>query len=584
MTLFAASVLRSGRDGPRAVRVDLCWLIGLTLLLVATGIGLRDPWPADEPRFTLIARDMIASGNWLIPQVGGDLYADKPPLYFWLLAAAMKLTGLPKLAFLLPSFMAAAGCVVLVYDLARRLWNRETALAAGFALLATAQFLWQARQAQIDATLCFWTTLGLYGLLRHLLLGPAWRWWAIGWAAAGFGIITKGIGFLPLLVLIPYALARGRAWHPRPEVAWGWRWAVGPVAFIGAIATWLAPMLIAASSDPQLAHYRDEILFRQTVDRYAQAWHHREPFWYFPVEVIPVLWLPLTALVPWLWGHWRQSLRERDLRVMLPLAWVVLVVLFFSLSSGKRGIYVLPAVPAFVLACAPYLSAIVERLAARRVLLAIASLVSVTTVLAAAYLMFVPERRQDLTEMYGLQVVGPLLAIGVPVGLVCLWARARHAVLAYGAFVAIALLVVSYWLNPAMNDVRSGKYFVREVEALTTGIPELGLVGYKEQYLLQLARSSTNFGHARWAEGRREAADAAAWLVARQGRTLLMSQAMRDFCFKDSNAREVGTANREHWYLISGSADPACVKEGHPVVARHYSPPALQTSAQFAGE
>ena len=81
------------------------------------------------------------------------------------------------------------------------------------------QFVWQARQAQIDATLCFWTTLSLYGLLRHLLLGPSWRWYTIGWAAAGLGVITKGVGFLPLLVLIPFAILR----NPQLAAAQGHR-------------------------------------------------------------------------------------------------------------------------------------------------------------------------------------------------------------------------------------------------------------------------------------------------------------------------------------------------------------------------
>ena len=84
---------------PHAVAVraallrDLALLVGLGLLLIATGIGLRDPWPADEPRFALIARDMVASGDWLFPRAGGDLYQDKPPLYFWLLACAYALIG-----------------------------------------------------------------------------------------------------------------------------------------------------------------------------------------------------------------------------------------------------------------------------------------------------------------------------------------------------------------------------------------------------------------------------------------------------------------------------------------------------------
>jgi len=78
-------LLRPGAADQHAVVVDLCWLTGLCLLLMGVGLGLRDPWPADEPRFALIARDMLRSGDWLVPRVGGDLYPDKPPFYFWLL-------------------------------------------------------------------------------------------------------------------------------------------------------------------------------------------------------------------------------------------------------------------------------------------------------------------------------------------------------------------------------------------------------------------------------------------------------------------------------------------------------------------
>ena len=97
--------------------VDLLWLLGLALLLIATGIGLRDPWPADEPRFALVARDMVATGDWLLPRVGGQPYADKPPLFFWLIATGLVLTHSLRVAFLLPSFLAGFGCVALVYDL-----------------------------------------------------------------------------------------------------------------------------------------------------------------------------------------------------------------------------------------------------------------------------------------------------------------------------------------------------------------------------------------------------------------------------------------------------------------------------------
>src|SRR5215217_5812131 len=150
--------LRPGRQSAGDVAWVVFWLVGLALLMMGVGLGLRDPWPADEPRFALIAQDMLRSGDWLIPRVGGDLYADKPPVFFWLLAGSMALTGSMRLGFLLPSLLAGVGTVVLVYDLLRRVRGREVALTGGFMLLLTFQFVWQARQAQIDATLCFFTT------------------------------------------------------------------------------------------------------------------------------------------------------------------------------------------------------------------------------------------------------------------------------------------------------------------------------------------------------------------------------------------------------------------------------------------
>lgn len=573
MRQFAARFLRPGATARRDVRADLLWLIGFALILIATGVGLRDPWPADEPRFALVAHDMLLSGEWLIPQVGADIYADKPPLFFWLMALCMMITGSLRAGFLLPSLCAGIGCIVLVYDLARRLWNRETGLIAGLALLVSVQFVWQARQAQIDATLCFWTTLGLYGLLRHCLLGPSWRWYAVGWAAAGLGIITKGVGFLPLLVLIPFALMQRGAWTPRLHGRGGVRWLLGPLALLAAVAIWLVPMLIAAQGDPLIAAYRDEILFHQTINRYAAAWHHREPFWYFIVEVIPGLWLPLTALIPWVWPHWRAAWRTRDLRVVLPLIWVVLVVLFFSCSSGKRGVYVLPALPALVLASAPAIAQIALRRGAQRVLFALAVGVAAIALGAAAYLMHSQKVLAQLSDQYGIDSAAPLWAIGIAAVVACVAARPRLGFIAWPAALAATLLIISFWINPLINASRSGEEFIRQVEMQAAAMGpdrELALVAYKEQYLLYLTRPIVNFGHARWREPQQEAADAALWLSADPGRLLLMDESMRKLCFADAQARIVTTANRMTWSLISGSPNPDCVSRGHASAARTY--------------
>ncbi|MFL6547950.1 MAG: ArnT family glycosyltransferase [Povalibacter sp.] len=576
MDAIVAALLRPGKSGSREVRADLLWLGGLLLILVATGIGLRDPWPADEPRFALIARDMVANHQWLIPSVGGDVYADKPPLFFWMIASLLTLTGSMRISFLLPSLLATAGCVVLIYDLARRLWNRETGLAAALALLFTAQYVWQARQAQIDATLCFFTTLGLYGLLRHCLLGPDWKWYAIGWAAAGLGIITKGVGFLPLLVLIPYAFSSRGGWMPRPAINGGWRWLIGPLALLLAVSVWLVPMLMAAQHDPALQRYRDEILFGQTVHRYAGAWHHREPFWYFVVNVIPGLWLPFTALLPWLIPQWREALRARDQRIFLPLAWIVLVVLFFSLSSGKRGVYVLPALPALAIAVAPFMASIAQRRKAQMVVFVIVACLAVFMLAGSAYMFFSPLQRHTLIDEYGVDVLMPLLAMGGAAALVCLITRTARGFAAWGGFLAVEMLIVSFMINPVIDASRSSAAFIRKVEQQTRNVSELGVVAYKEQFLLHIQRPIVNFGHARWREAEQETADAAAWQAQKEGRVLLMDEPTRTLCFKSATARLVGIASGDRWYLVEGNGDPQCIERGHSDTAIKYRPPALR--------
>ncbi|WP_284308888.1 ArnT family glycosyltransferase, partial [Hydrogenophaga electricum] len=253
----------------------LLWLLVAVVLLA--GIGLRAPWPADEPRFAQIAREMVESGQWLFPLRGGEPYPDKPPVFIWLVATFYALTGHLKIAFLLPSALAAAGTLWLVQDIGRRLWGGEVGRWALLILLFTPQFLLQAKTAQIDALACFWITLGCYGLLRHFVLGPAWGWYAAAWVAMALGIMTKGVGFLPLLMLIPLALWAGQARQalggPVAAAAagaprfWGLRAWVGPLCLLATLALWLGPMLwaVQASGSAELAAYRDNILLRQTA-------------------------------------------------------------------------------------------------------------------------------------------------------------------------------------------------------------------------------------------------------------------------------------------------------------------------------
>jgi 4-amino-4-deoxy-L-arabinose transferase-like glycosyltransferase len=546
------------RATPPPIRMsDLLWLGLAFVLIIGTGLGIRDPWPADEPRFAAVARDMVFTGEWLFPRVGGDLYQDKPPFFFWLLAICYSLTGSLKAAFLIPSLLAAAGVAFLVYDLGRRLVGREAGLAASILVVCTLQFVQTMRGAQIDPTLCFLTTLSLYALLRHLLLGPAWGWYALGGLAAGIGVITKGVGFLPLLALVPYLLLRRCRWNGLAPVdggGAGWRWWLAPLAMLAGIGVWFVPMLVGvAQGAPEYLAYRDEILFKQTVGRYAAAWHHVKGWHYFLVEVIPALWLPWSLLLFWLVPRFRAAWRERDARVWLPLSWALLVLLFFSASPGKRGVYVLPALPALAFASLPFIADVLARRGVR-----IASIVAGSLfLLGGVAAIFVTMR--DPIPFASAGLLGIYVALAAVLLALALW---RAPIAAFPAVLAALAVWFSYGLAPRMNGERSGADFTRGVLSRTKPGEQLAFVAYKEQFLLHLDRDIVNFGHRRWLEGPQEAYDAAAWLTAGEKRVLLIPEDAVTPCFSASPKEPVGESSDDQWFLVRAPADAECAAKG----------------------
>ena len=557
MTL--ASLVTTARREPPGLPA-IAWLLLLALVVLGAGIGLRDPWPADEPRFVLIARDMVESGQWFFPRVAGVLYADKPPVFFWLIAAFYWLTDSLRVAFLLPSLLAGIGTIGLAYDLGARLWDRQTGLFAAALLLVTLQFALQARTAQIDAVLTFWTTLSLYGLCRHLLLGPQWRWYVVGFASAGAGVITKGVGILPLLVFIPWALARVRGWNALPRFRGGWRWAAGPVAMLAVTGIWLVPMLLLVhlSADPAYVAYRDEILFRQTATRYADAWHHIKPFWYYLVEVIPVLWIPLSIALPWLIPAWRRDLRDRDPRLLLLLGWIVLVVLFFSVSPGKRGVYLLPAVPALALAAAPHARALLARAGVQRTgFIALALFVSV---LVSALLYFgaiAPQTGYALIEKYDLAPWKFLAALCVS-GLAWLALGPRRGMYAIAGYLLSFWLLYGFYAYPQLNGVRSPVSMMAKVGKRIGPDAALGLVAWKEQIVLHADRPIVHFGYRQFGNDREQAA-AIHWLASGSGRYLLLPEDAMHECLVRERLEHVGYIHRADWWLAgTDSVKPDC--------------------------
>lgn len=489
------------------------WLLALALLMLGAGLGLRQPLNVDEERFLGVAMEMLQSGSWFIPHRAAEIYPDKPPLFMWAVALFVRLTDAPILALFLPALLAGAVATLCLYDLGRRLWNPRIGVIAALLFLATYQTHSILRAGQIDGFLCLWIILGVYGLLRHLLLGPAWGWFYLGCAAMGFGIISKGVGFLPILLLIPYFYAARRGWTGVVAMpGQGRRWWLGLAAMLAAIAVWLLPLLVmvALQGNAESLAYVQEILLKQTAKRYADAWHHREPFWYFFAEVIPKYWLPMFLALPWLVPAWRRQLAKRDGRVLVLLGWVVLVLLFFSLSSGKRKLYIYPALPGLVLLVAPLVPWLLRRWFARR-----------------------PRGRQ------------------VFVGLALVW---------------FALWFARGWIEPLKEGANPHDAIMAQAAELSGGA-DLVLTTWREGHWLYARQPIVHFGFAR-----PESVDRAAeWLRGHPQAFALIPSTELARCFDPEQARQLGETSREVWYLVGAAADNGQCRSSQPAKAYRFA-------------
>ncbi|MET0893722.1 MAG: glycosyltransferase family 39 protein [Pseudoxanthomonas sp.] len=534
------------------------------MLSLLAGLGLREPSPPDEPRFVLAARDMVESGQWLFPHRGIQFYAEKPPVFMWMQAAAYHATGQWRIAFLLPSLLAALLTLWLTYDLTARLWSRKAGRYAALALFVCLQFGLQAKRGQIDMVLVAMTTFSLYGLARHLLRGPDWRWAWLGFFAAGLGTVTKGVGFLPLLVLLPWAAVSWRNRQvSRVERPSGnaWRWCVAMLCFIAGAGVWVFPMLLAVynSHDPAFQAYASEILFKQTGKRYAGAWHHVQPFWYF-AQVILTLWLPGALLLPWLAPAWWRRLRRGDPRLWLLLGWSTLVLLFFSASPGKREVYIFPMLPPLCVAAGALLPGLMKRVGVQRTLLAYLLALSVGMgAMALAGLLGASEwahrlaAQREIDEATLRTFLQWMLAFGACSLAVILWARTRR--LGAATVVVTSLLWAGYGLGlaPTLDADSSARKLMQRVGAHIGPQAQLGMVAWREQNLLQSDRPTRDFGFKNsWQE---QWAAAGPWLLDDPShRWIFVLDKALTPCVDASRVVEIGQSNRNHWLLVPGTA------------------------------
>ncbi len=444
-----------------------------TLFVFLPGLAARDLWNPDEPRYAEVAREMRSSGEWLVPQFNGRTSADKPPLFFWAISLCSALPGVsPEAATRLPSLLAATATVLLLFDLARRLFDRRVALWSALVFLSSVKILWQGRIGQIDMLLVALVTAAMHSFVRGLLENRP-RFYRLFFLFAGLATLAKGpVGLLPpLLAIVVWALASGRT-----DILRDLRIPTGLLLWLAVVSVWLVPAGLAGGRE-----YLETIVWRQNITRFVDPWHHFQP-WHYYLTTIVADFFPWSLFLPGaIWVGAKRVGGEARLGFGLALSWMLVTLLFFSLSPAKRTVYILTMYPAMALLVAVSFAEIEaswERL--RRWLVVPAALLAtfLTLLPVAGYLgvRFFPELlAADLERLAPvgsslipqLALLAVILAIAAQAALLA--ARrgsARRTVLALAAGFGTAAVLAATLLLPRFDAVKSARPLSQRLLAL----------------------------------------------------------------------------------------------------------------------
>lgn len=336
-------------------RTDFLLLAGFCAFLFFYGLGSFGLIGADEPRYAQVAREMLDRHEWITPTLGGHPWLEKPPLYYWQAMFTYSILGVSDLAARVPAALDATLLVIAVYVFFRK-FRRGVEVDAALITASCAGIIGYARAASMDMPLAAAFTMAM-------LAWWAWReserrvYLAAFYVCLALGMLAKGpvAPFLGAVILLIFAAAT-RAWRAVLRTLWV------PGIFLFCVIA--LPWYIAVQvQNPQFFR---EFLLEHNLARFSTGlYHHPEPFWYF---------LPVTALalVPWIvfvtaagmegvrtWWAKRKSTRtEPDLELefgIFACGWLIVPLLFFSISQSKLPGYILPAIPAGAVLLADYL-------------------------------------------------------------------------------------------------------------------------------------------------------------------------------------------------------------------------------------
>lgn len=300
----------------------------MMLLCLAPLMAMRDFTPANELRYLSIADEAIANGDVFAFTNHGEPYADKPPLYFWIIMLCKLLLGRHSMFAL--SLFSLIPAFVIIRTMDRWAFpeggDPVRRAAAAMMLGTTGLFLGMSVFLRMDMLMCMWIVLALYAFSK----GKRGSFALFTFLA----LFTKGpVGVLvPPLAVIAYLLATKRG---REIGKWfGWRfWAI----MAGGCAIWFGGVAIDGGKS-----YLENLLVHQTVGRAVNSFHHKAPFWYYACNIWYVMapWC-LAAVPAVVISFCRKKDRSRTETLWIWTAAVTFVML--SLFSSKLAIYLAPA-------------------------------------------------------------------------------------------------------------------------------------------------------------------------------------------------------------------------------------------------
>ena len=287
-----------------------------------------------EVNYAQTAKEMLAAGDWISPQIYGNYWYDKPIFFYWELLAAFSVFGVTDFAArFFPALFAAVG-LLLTYCFARRIYDERTAFWSVLILGTSVLYAVLAKLILTDMSLFVF----FGGTLAAFLIGYYEQrrgYFYIAYVCAGLAVLTKGpVGFLlPGLVILVFLLVRrdlcalGRICLP-----------TGLLVFAAVCAPWYIYMYLTHGAD-----FVNTFLGIHNVLRATVSEHAKWDVWYFYLGIYFLGMFPWSFALPLaLYRAWRVR-PFIDVRTQFLLAWAIVVPVFFQLMATKYPTYSFPA-------------------------------------------------------------------------------------------------------------------------------------------------------------------------------------------------------------------------------------------------